>query len=176
MDVSKEIGILKQDKNEINTILHDIKEQQSKLKKKLHLFNVINLASHLEDLLKADFFNKAEITRIRIWHEVDVNVDFNLSFKFFNNEDKPLTSLKSEYAEQIEDLENCIYNLNGFQTEYVSENFSYNAGKIFNFAKGVEAEFLDYFLSSELKTILKHGEMQNELNNNATSATKKMKV
>lgn len=177
MDIRKELENISQDNYYVTTVFNDIEKQEKELRKKKHLFKVINLVNIVNEMTNSNFFRDNGIITLKMNISYDYydghRVDFSLNDK---NDQEVMFELHTVEANKKLNLWTAVHALNRFEEENVMQGLPDGFEKTFKLKPGIGNEFLDIFLSNELKSVLEFNKMQNSLPQNEIAAPKKPKL
>ncbi len=149
-----------------------VKSQKELWDKKMHIFNVLNLAHELEKWKTENFSDKFKIESIHLYSSIvgDHNpvIRFNLDWSDGKNHYHDMPDFQPHYA-IVHDL---CKQFHLYNPDYVKQPFK----EVISLNDNITQRILDFMLSDELRTIFDYNKMHLELDNSNTENSKKIKL
>jgi hypothetical protein len=181
MDLSKELNEIILDKKSPCNVVSDLLYEQEQIKKKIHIFKVLTIATELEDRINEGFFVKHGISSLRLVYSNNyAGSGSSLYVTICDNKGKVInensyydTKIYSEPLKFIQSIFNPMEDLNN---QFINSSFSEKEVKRFQLEPGVGKEILTLLLSDEFKKNLEYNKMNVLLPQKEESINKRPKI
>lgn len=175
MDIKNELKEITLNSDSVNEVIKSIMDEQEKLEKKLHLFNIISLADKIEKFVEEGYFDNPKVISLNLVFDFQNYIYFSTGF-FLKDEDNNILSMddnKIYYEKPMLFFKEIFSDLGWFKVNFMSED---HEPKELILEIGIKDKILDIFLSEELKSIYEYNKMQIDLPDDNISSAKKIKV
>jgi hypothetical protein len=161
---------------ELELRLNELQSKRDNINKLWHIYKTVQVTSIIEEYIQEQLFEKYRIEKIEISVYIDRDNDIPLSvyINFFNERDHEVRN-RQGLDDDNSELIKAFKDFQVFNKEYLGEFFQHRVTYPFIIHPGLKEEIIDELLSSELKVLMKHEELQNELPNNGETV-KRIKI
>jgi hypothetical protein len=179
MDINTELFDISENQKTPKEIIKELREKEAETAKKIHIFSVVDLINSIEEeMVKGKIFEKYGIDKIVLKYKYDTDADVNLlGFECYHSNGNKISAYddRAKIQPSHDMLWRILRDFDDFTAGYVNQDFLKNKNAILNANEGIGEEIANILLTRELKAILDHGKLQNDLSKNGKNS-KRMKV
>ena len=178
MDLTNELT--KMQNGEADNILNQLYQEQQDIFKKIYIVTILQVVEQIDNMLEEKIYDKFGSSMIQIHYDYEDGIGNIINFDLLDNYEVKIPIYAKNLPREIADIpqktKSFLHSLNGFNEDFVTEDFKGGDKIIFDVEPGLGAKVLDLLLSQELKKALEYNQMHLSLGDNTRSNPKKPKV
>lgn len=155
-------------------------QEQNEIAKKIYIITILEAATKIEKMIDDNIYNKFNCNMIQLYCEYEPGIGNIINFDLLDQYEVKIPVYKRNLPREIADvpskIKDLLFSLNGFNGDFIDEDFS-QGNKIFlEIEPGLGTKVLNLLLCQEFKTELEYNQMQLSLGENNRTDTKKIKI